>query len=100
MIKNSWGPNWWGYKGFGWIRYRSNNIGFGAAWVDAVKVTKSNASSEADLRNATRQAIAIGNKAIEQVGKEILGGPNSIFNNPGQILGGPNSAINKILRGF
>lgn len=34
LVKNSYGPNW-GEKGFGWIKYGSNNIGQAAAWVAA-----------------------------------------------------------------
>ena len=37
LIKNSWGDTQWGEKGFMWIRYYSNWIGYGAAWVDAFK---------------------------------------------------------------
>ena len=43
LIKNSWGPTWWGEtagvgseKGYGWIAYNTNNIGIATAWVDAV----------------------------------------------------------------
>lgn len=34
LIKNSYGEKW-GDRGFGWIKYRSNNIGKWAAWVMA-----------------------------------------------------------------
>jgi cathepsin L len=47
LIKNSWGTADWGEQGFMWIRYRSNYIGFGAAWVDAIKLpTEANTSTE------------------------------------------------------
>lgn len=34
LIKNSWGTGW-GINGFMWIAYRSNQVGYAAAWVDA-----------------------------------------------------------------
>lgn len=94
LIENSWGPDWWGDKGFGWIRYQTNNIGFGAAWIDAIKI-KSPHPTPREIGDVSSEAKALNNKAIDQIiAAEIAGGPNSVINNPGQILGGSNSVIN------
>ena len=61
-IKNSWGDQNWGEKGYMWLRYRSNYIGFGAAWVDAfrrpVSANVSRAQDSAKTIN-TDQAKAV-----------------------------------------
>jgi hypothetical protein len=37
LIRNSWGNELgkWGMRGYGWVGYDSNNIGYDACWVDA-----------------------------------------------------------------
>lgn len=45
-IKNSWDRDW-GEDGFGYVDYRSNNIGYGAAYVTAVRRGRNTPSAEA-----------------------------------------------------
>ena len=37
LVKNSWGNTRWGEKGYAWIKYGSNKIGYAAAWVRPVE---------------------------------------------------------------
>jgi cathepsin L len=70
LIKNSWAAEW-GEKGFGWVKYRNNNIGYGAAWVQAFK--KLNVASPADQISEIRRTEQVKKKAEQQVIKEQLG---------------------------
>lgn len=39
IVKAFFGPDNWGVAGFGYVAYETNNVGYGAAWVDAAVQT-------------------------------------------------------------
>jgi cathepsin L len=69
LIKNSWGDTQWGENGFMWIQLRSNYIGFGAAWVDAVKLPP--VASPATVMNVQSKVQAINNEGVERTVKDL-----------------------------
>lgn len=71
LIKNSWGEQSWGEQGYMWLRYRSNYIGFGAAWVDAVKLDSPNTSTAADFAKAALQASKLNNAEAKNILKNL-----------------------------
>jgi cathepsin L len=70
LIKNSWTEDW-GEKGFGWVKYRTNNIGYGAAWVQAFK--NPSVASPANLISELRRTEQVKKEAERQVIQEQLG---------------------------
>lgn len=87
LIKNSWGDKDWGEKGYMWIRYRSNYIGYGAAWVDALKLPS---SPSAQANQALQTLMKALNRAVAvDVSKSFTGLANILGNSP------PNIAISR-----
>jgi C1A family cysteine protease len=74
LIKNSWTEGW-GDKGFGWVKYKTNNIGYGAAWVQAFK--KPSVASPADLTGEIRRTKQVTKQAEREVIQEQLGRPSA-----------------------
>jgi len=61
-IQNSWGPQW-GESGYMRIRYNSNNIGVGAAWIDAAPTATNLSPSNLEALNQKAFKSLPGNDA-------------------------------------
>ena len=112
LVKNSWGADWWGEKGFGWVDYSTNNIGFGAAWIDAVRVQAAAAGNDTKVKQAADESKKLDDQAVRELSKEVFKQNGDVkklveeiiakqakqaaevINNSGQMVGGPNSFIN------
>lgn len=78
LIKNSWGTNAWGENGYMWIRYRSNYIGFGAAWVDAVKLPAPTQAEDPANLKIKESAIRLNEETANKIAAQGLALPDRL----------------------